>query len=496
MASISSKKREAGKLRKRCLTLDEKIKILDKVKKSKMSSREIAEHFKIGKTQAANVVKNEITLRAEHENFRGKGFKHLKRENHQKYKDINTILYKWFKKCEASGIYISGPLLKEEAISIKDLLKNPDLNDFKASEGWLEKWKLSYGIREKQISGESLDVSEVTVGSRIERLRELCKGYHLKDTWNMNESGCFFKALPSKGLAHKGKKCKGGKKSKQRMTVAFFVSADGGKVGKPIVIWKSKKPRCFKRSNAALKLEQVSYFADPKSWMQINIMENVLDKLNNKMKAEKRNVLLFLDNAPVHPEGLQGKYSNIKVTATATFLPKNTTSRLQPLDAGIIKNFKVKYRKKLLRHVISRITNDLMASDIAKEVDILQAITWLAAAWNEVTEKTIRNCFAKCGILEQTAENDDAELDGEFAELFKELTEMDEVENDLTADGYIDFEINVPSCHPPINSEMVDWKATSIQESFDEYVNKEYVELDSEDDQEPIVLKMNKNPFK
>ena len=103
----------------------------------------------------------------------------------------------------------------------------------------------------------------------------------------MDDSGCFFKALPSKGLAHKGKRCKGGKKSKQRMTVAFFVSAAGGKVGKPIVIWKSKKPRCFKQSNAALKLEQVSYFADTKLWMQINIMENVLDKLNNIMKSEK-----------------------------------------------------------------------------------------------------------------------------------------------------------------------------------------------------------------
>ena len=135
--------------------------------------------------------------------------------------------------------------------------------------------------------------------------------------------------------------------------------------------------------------------------------------------------------------------------------------------------------------MISRITNDLSASDIAKEVDILQAITWVAAAWNEVTEKAIRNCFAKCGILEQTAENDDAEFDGEFAELFKELTEMDEVENDLTADGYIDFEINVPSFHPPINSEMVDRKSASIQECFDEYVNKEYVEVDSEHDQEP-----------
>ena len=85
----------------------------------------------------------------------------------------------------------------------------------------------------------------------------------------------------------------------------------------------------------------------------------------------------------------------------------------------------------------------------------------------------------------EIVENDDAELDRKFAELFKELTEIDEVENDLTADGYIDFEINVPSCHPPINSEMVDWKATSIQECFDENVNKEYVKLDSEDDQEP-----------
>ena len=87
MVSISSKKREAGKFHK----------ILDVVKKRKMSCREVAEQFKIGKTQAANVVKSEASSRAEYENFQGKGFKHLKRENHQKYKTINLILYKWFK---------------------------------------------------------------------------------------------------------------------------------------------------------------------------------------------------------------------------------------------------------------------------------------------------------------------------------------------------------------------------------------------------------------
>ena len=57
MSSINSKKREAGKFNKRCLTLDEKIKILDELKKRK-SCRDIAEEFKIGKTQAANAVKN------------------------------------------------------------------------------------------------------------------------------------------------------------------------------------------------------------------------------------------------------------------------------------------------------------------------------------------------------------------------------------------------------------------------------------------------------
>ena len=70
----------------------------------------------------------------------------------------------------------------------------------------------------------------------------------------------FSKHFLPKALHKKEKK--GGKNSKQRITAAFFVSADGGKVDKPIVICKSKKPRCFKRTNAASKHKQVSYFVE------------------------------------------------------------------------------------------------------------------------------------------------------------------------------------------------------------------------------------------
>ena len=90
----------------------------------------------------------------------------------------------------------------------------------KPQKGGLINGKLSHGIKVKQISGESLDVSQTTVESWMERIKELCKGYDQRDILNMDESGCFFKALPAKGLAQKGKKTNGGKKSKPRITVS------------------------------------------------------------------------------------------------------------------------------------------------------------------------------------------------------------------------------------------------------------------------------------
>ena len=73
-------------------------------------------------------------------------------------------------------------------------------------------------------------------------------------------------------------------------------------------------------------------------------MENFLDTLNRSLVRKAKKVILLLDNATVHPPSLIDMYSNIKIV----FLPKNTTSRLQPLDAGIIQSFKSKYRKKLM----------------------------------------------------------------------------------------------------------------------------------------------------
>ena len=142
----------------------------------------------------------------------------------------------------------------------------------------------------------------------------------------------------------KGKQAKGGKKSKQRFTAAFFVNVTGEKAKEPVAIWKSVMPRCFRGLKDPLRPANIHCFSNPKPWMTSDIMLAVLKRFNRKLLFEQRKVILFLDNATCHPESMVDSFSQIKII----FLPKNTNSRLQPLDAGIIRNFKVKYRKRWL----------------------------------------------------------------------------------------------------------------------------------------------------
>ena len=81
------------------------------------------------------------------------------------------------------------------------------------------------------------------------------------------------------------------------------------------------------------------------------ILHDVLGKLNCCLKKTKRSILLLMDNAGCHPEDFKGKFSKTKVV----FLPANTDSMLLPLDFGIIKKFKVYYRKLLLTFVLAKI---------------------------------------------------------------------------------------------------------------------------------------------
>ena len=139
-------------------------------------------------------------------------------------------------------ISVSGPLLQEEALEIAKALR---VDDFHASNGWLEKWKKRYNIVNMNVAGEEGDVNEEVVNSWEERAQELVDDYKPEDVWNFDETGLMWRALPEKSLNEKRTRCRGGKNSKYRNTWPFFANVAGGKED-PIVIRKSANPHCFK----------------------------------------------------------------------------------------------------------------------------------------------------------------------------------------------------------------------------------------------------------
>ncbi len=60
----------------------------------------------------------------------------------------------------------------------------------------------------------------------------------------MDETGLFWKLAPTSTLATES--TSGGKKLKDRVTVAFTVNADGSEEFDPWIVAKSENPRCFK----------------------------------------------------------------------------------------------------------------------------------------------------------------------------------------------------------------------------------------------------------
>ena len=100
------------------------------------------------------------------------------------------------------------------------------------------------------------------------------------------------------------------------------------------------------------------------------MIKSVLTRLNRKLLFKERKVFIFVYNATCHPKSATDSFSQRKTN----FLAKNTTSVLQPQDAGIIQNFMVNYRKVLVKYRLARVKRSFISSQFIKNVDMLMKI--------------------------------------------------------------------------------------------------------------------------
>lgn len=225
----------------------------------------------------------------------------------------------------------------------------------------------------------------------------------------------------------------------------------------------------------------------------------------------KREVVLILDNFSGHTSSKLVQLPQLQRTRLL-YLPANTTSKLQPLDAGIIRNFKLYYRRRFNRFILDRL-EDLDGARVRSAMDratginrttplvedpkkvaninVLEAMEMTIDAWKDVKQQTLHNCFRHCGIKTPEDENDGQHEQEER----DEQGEQDGVDLDKEAVDDIEKTFRLLSLQKPeyfrgnldiralLNSEEDD---IGMEEYADTYMTAaELLVADDDDEEEP-----------
>lgn len=390
------------------LSIQQKLEIVQKFEKGQ-SARALSTEYGIGYTTVIDLKKQkEKLLKFACSSDSTTALKRRKTMKKSTYEDLDKALLEWFNNQRAQGTPINGPICAAKA---KEFFNSLGLEGpFEASSGWLTRFKQRHGIRELDIQGEKLS-------GNIAAAEEFCNEFNrfvteenlLPDQiFNVDETGLYWKCLPTTTLAAENEKnAPGYKASKDRITVMCCSNVSGTHKSKLVVIGKAKKPRSFKGSRATNL--PVYYYGQKKGWMNKDIFHDwfhkqfcpdVRDFLTSNNLPQK--AILVLDNAPSHPHESQLKSADGNISVK--YLPPNVTALIQPMDQGVIANLKRHYRSSVLKNLVD-MGGNLKEFFLNNNFTILDAIYECVAAWGKIKPSTLTKSWRK--ILPDVSLDDD-----------------------------------------------------------------------------------------
>ncbi|CAM5145614.1 unnamed protein product [Eretmochelys imbricata] len=115
----------------------------------------------------------------------------------------------WLEDMNRKRVPIDGNTLQEKALSLYVLFKPPaeegepsDEKEFKASQGWLNSFRIRFGLRNMQTTGEAASANEEASKAYPEQLKKIIeeKGYLPEQVFNADKTGLFWKKMPKPHL--------------------------------------------------------------------------------------------------------------------------------------------------------------------------------------------------------------------------------------------------------------------------------------------------------
>ena len=158
--------------KRKAIPLELKFEIINEVEKGLDSKSEIARKHGLASSTLSTILKNKDSIKS---NFERSLFQSSqKRFRSGEYTDIEEALFKWFTSAHSTGVPITGPVLATKAESLAEKLGRIN---FKASNGFIERFKEPRGIVYKNVCGESNAVDCEIVQSWTEKLPSLIEQY-------------------------------------------------------------------------------------------------------------------------------------------------------------------------------------------------------------------------------------------------------------------------------------------------------------------------------
>ena len=341
---IGTQEQAKKKIRKanNVLEFNKRLEILQKVEEGKKSQADIARDFNVHPAVISRLKKNAEKLKGKLAKASG-DILQRKRLREGKFLDVDEKVFAWMKymreNFSATKLPVSKTMIQLQAMKYANEM---NIQQFTASAGWLDRFKNRYGLKNLNLHGEMGDVDFAAISEEMRALRQKLSEYSLDCIFNMDETGLFFRCLPKRSYIlgnEKESEVRGSKKMVDinRVTLVVCCNATNSIKIPVAMIGKPKRPECFKY----IKGCPLPYFSQPAAWMDAEMCQLWFDQVfvPHVRRYTKKKIVLVWDNCPAHK--IVNNHPDIEIVC----LPKNCTSKHQPLDQGILRALKALFKK-------------------------------------------------------------------------------------------------------------------------------------------------------
>ncbi|XP_075730602.1 major centromere autoantigen B [Rhipicephalus microplus] len=231
------------------------------------------------------------------------------------------------------------------------------IDDFTASNGWLWRFRKGFGL------------------GRCERLSSAKQRAAVSSERTRREPEDFLASLVANHVAVVG----------QRVGVILGVNEDCSDKLAPWVVGRRSDPKNLRNVCSP----PCAYLASTEdlSRMPVGALEQYLDVLDRRMRAEKRVVAVFL--TPDVAEAVSSDFKNIRLFSLGCSSMSNRNSS----DVSILKHFKQLYRTFLLRRFTV-----LNGQPVEARPTLLSAMSLITMSWDCLKQDIIRTAFKDWGF--------------------------------------------------------------------------------------------------